>query len=79
MRQRIDTHAASWFVLAREFNLALSSGNYATGPVDFGALPCGYMAMDWDTFAMNNSGTRKNAVGRTIDKHGNVRLHPNFE
>ena len=65
LRQRMDTHAASWFELAGEFNLALLSAKYATGPVDFGALPCGYMAVDWDTFVMNNSGTQKEAVGRT--------------
>ena len=65
LRQRMDTHAASWFELADEFNLALLSANYASGPVDFGALPCGYMAVDWDTFVMNNSGTQKEAVGRT--------------
>jgi len=65
LRQRMDTHAASWFELADEFNLALLSAKYATGPVDFGALPCGYMAVDWDTFVMNNSGTQKEAVGRT--------------
>jgi hypothetical protein len=45
--------------------LALLSAKYAAGPVDFGALPCGYMAVDWDTFVMNNSGTQKEAVGRT--------------
>jgi len=65
LRQRMDTHAASWFELASEFNLALLSAKYATGPVDFSALPCGYMAVDWDTFVMNNSGTQKEAVGRT--------------
>ena len=65
MRQRMDTHAASWFELAGEFNLALLSAKYAGKPVDFGALPCGYMAVDWDTFVMNNAGTQKEAVGRT--------------
>jgi Transposase DDE domain group 1 len=65
LRQRMDTHASSWFELAEEFNLALLSAKYASGPVDFGALPCGYMAVDWDTFVMNNSGTQKEAVGRT--------------
>lgn len=65
LRQRMDTHAPSWFELAAEFNLALLSAKYATGPIDFGALPCGYMAVDWDTFVMNNSGTQKEAVGRT--------------
>ena len=61
----MDTHAASWFELAEEFDLALLSAKYATGPVDFGALPCGYMAVDWDTFVMNNAGTKKEDVGRT--------------
>jgi len=65
LRQRMDTHAASWFELASQFNLALLSAKYATGTVDFGALPCGYMAVDWDTFLMNNSGTQKEAGGRT--------------
>ena len=65
LRQRMDAHASSWFELAEEFNLALLSAKYASGPVDFGALPCGYMAVDWDTFVMNNSGTQKEAVGRT--------------
>ena len=35
LRQRMDTHAASWFELAAQFNLALLSAKYATGPVDF--------------------------------------------
>jgi hypothetical protein len=49
----MDTHAPSWFELAGEFNLALLPAKYATGPVD------------WDTFVMNNSGTKKEALGRT--------------
>ena len=65
LRQRMDTHAAAWFELVQAFNEALLSAQYANGPVDFGALPCGYMAVDWDTFVMNNSGTQKEAVGRT--------------
>jgi hypothetical protein len=65
LRQRMDSHAPSWFELASQFNLALLSAHYATGPLDFGALPCGYMPVDWDTFVMNNSGTQKEAVGRT--------------
>ena len=65
LRQRMDTHAPAWFELAGEFNLALLSAKYETGPVDFGPLPCGYMAVDWDTFVMNNAGTKKEAVGRT--------------
>ena len=65
LRQRLDAHAVSWFELAGEFNLALLSATYASAPVDFGALPCCYMTVDWDTFVMNNSGTQKEAVGRT--------------
>jgi hypothetical protein len=65
LRQRMDTHAASWFELAGELNLALLSAKYASGSIDFGALPCGYMPVDWDTFVMNNSRTQKEAVGRT--------------
>ena len=65
LRQRMDSNANDWFELAGAFNQALLSANYASGPVDFGALPCGYMAVDWDTFVMNNAGTQKEAVGRT--------------
>jgi hypothetical protein len=65
LRQPMDTHAASWFELAGELNQALLSAQYATGPVDFDALPCGYMAVDCDTFVMDNSGTQEEALGRT--------------
>lgn len=34
-------------------------------PIDFGVLPCGYVPLDVDTFAMDNSGTAKELVGRT--------------
>jgi len=34
-------------------------------PIDFGLLPCGYLPLDVDTFAMDNSGTAKEHVGRT--------------
>ena len=49
LRQRMDTHSASWFELAEELNVALLSAKYAGKSVDFGALPCGYMPVDWDT------------------------------
>ncbi len=64
LRQRMDTHAASWFELADEFNLALLLGKYGGAGVDFGALPCGYMPVDWDTNALDNSGTKKEDIGR---------------
>ncbi|MGH6625680.1 MAG: IS1380 family transposase [Burkholderiaceae bacterium] len=65
LRQRLDTHAASWFELADELNMALLSAKYAGAAVNFGALPCGHMPVDWDTFVMDNSGTKKEDVGRT--------------
>ena len=65
LRQRMDTHSADWFELAEELNVALLSAKYAGQAVDFGALPCGYMPVDWDTFLMDNSGTKKEDVGRT--------------
>ena len=65
LRQRLDTHSACWFELAEELNVALLSAKYAGQAVDFGALPCGYMPVDWDTFVMDNSGTKKEDVGRT--------------
>ncbi len=65
LRQRMDTHAAAWFDLADELNLALLSGQYGGARVDFGALACGYMPVDWDTFVMDNSKTQKEDIGRT--------------
>jgi hypothetical protein len=65
LRQRMNTHAASWFDLVGELNEALLSPKAAGLAVDFGALPCGYMPMDWDTFVMNNEGTKKEDIGRT--------------
>ncbi len=65
LRQRMDTHSADWFELVGELNFALLSGKYGGAAVDFGVLPCGYMPVDWDTFVMDNSGTKKEDVGRT--------------
>jgi len=65
LRQRLDAHAPVWFDLVDTFNLALLSARHAGQPVDFGALSCGYMAVDWDTFVMDNSGTHKEGIGRT--------------
>lgn len=65
LRQRMNSHAPDWFELVDAFNLALLSARYAGKPLDFGALSCGYMALDWDTFVMDNSGTQKEGIGRT--------------
>ncbi len=61
----MDSHSAEWFELVGELNFALLSAKYAGKSVDFGVLPCGYMPVDWDTFVMDNSGTKKEDVGRT--------------
>jgi hypothetical protein len=74
LRQRMDTHAASWFELNPQFNLALLLAKYAVSPVDFGTLACGYMALEWDTFLMNNSGTQTEAVGRSCQGINILRL-----
>ena len=65
LRQRMDTHAASWFDLAPQMNQLLLSSRINGQPIDFGALSCGYTPVDLDTFAMDNGGTKKELVGRT--------------
>jgi hypothetical protein len=65
LRQRLDTHAAAWFDLVDGINAAVLDMKIEGKPIDFGALPCGYVPLDVDTFAMDNSGTAKERVGRT--------------
>jgi hypothetical protein len=65
LRQRLDAHASDWFELAERINAAVLSVKIAGIPIDFGVLPCGYLPLDVDTFAMDNSGTAKEHVGRT--------------
>ena len=65
LRQRMDAHASAWFDLASSINEALLSARIEGQRIDFGALPCGYVPLDMDTFAMDNSGTAKELVGRT--------------
>ena len=65
LRQRLDTHASDWFELTERINAAVLSVKIAGKPIDFGLLPCGYLPLDVDTFAMDNSGTAKEHVGRT--------------
>ena len=65
LRQRLDTHAASWFELVAQMNQKLLSSRINGKPIDFGTLPCGYTPVDLDTFAMDNGGTKKELVGRT--------------
>ena len=65
LRQRMDTHAASWFDLATAVNHKLLSSRINGKAIDFGTLDCGYTPVDLDTFAMDNGGTKKELVGRT--------------
>jgi hypothetical protein len=65
LRQRLDAHAPSWFELASQMNHALLASRINGQAIDFGALDCGYTPIDLDTFAMDNSNTQKELVGRT--------------
>lgn len=65
LRQRLDTQASDWFELAAQINQALLGSRIEGRAIDFGALPCGYTPVDLDTFAMDNSDTQKELVGRT--------------
>ena len=65
LRQRLDSFAMQWFDLIPQINHKLLSQRVAGKPIDFGALDCGYTPVDLDTFAMNNSSTKKELIGRT--------------
>lgn len=61
LRQRLDAHAARLFEHVPPMIEAL----LASQRPDYGVLPCGWLPLDVDTFAMDNSGTAKEGVGRT--------------
>jgi hypothetical protein len=61
LRQRLDAKAAELFEYMPEMTEALLGG---CAP-DYGVLPCGWLPLDVDTFAMDNGGTTKDGVGRT--------------
>lgn len=65
LRQHLDTHASSWFDLVEGINAAVLGMKIEERCIDFGVLPCGCAPLDVDTFAMDNSGTAKELVGRT--------------
>ena len=46
-------------------NQKLLSNRINGKAIDFGALACGYTGVDLDTFAMDNSSTKKERAGRT--------------
>lgn len=61
LRQRLDAQASALFDhLPGLIETLLSSAR-----ADYGVLPCGWLPLDIDTFAMDNGGTAKEGVGRT--------------
>ena len=61
LRQRMDASAARLFDHVPELIETLLGASGA----EIGLLPCGWLPLDVDTFAMDNSGTAKDGVGRT--------------
>jgi hypothetical protein len=61
LRQRLDAQASALF----EFVPSLIETLLQRSSPDYGVLPCGWLPLDIDTFAMDNSGTAKEGVGRT--------------
>jgi hypothetical protein len=61
LRQRMDAHASGLF----EFTSPLIETLLARARPDYGVLPCGWLPLDIDTFAMDNGDTAKEGVGRT--------------
>lgn len=61
LRQRMDARASDLF----DFLPPLIETLLATARPDYGVLPCGWLPLDIDTFAMDNGGTAKECVGRT--------------
>ena len=61
LRQRMDARAAELFDFTSPLIETLLSG----ARPDYGVLPCGWLPLDVDTFAMDNGGSAKDGVGRT--------------
>lgn len=61
LRQRMDARAVELFDFVPSMIESLLGGQRP----DYGVLPCGWLALDVDTFAMDNGGTVKEGVGRT--------------
>ncbi len=61
LRQRMDTRADDLF----DFLPPLIETLLAGARPDYGVLPCGWLALDVDTFTMDNGDTAKDGVGRT--------------
>lgn len=61
LRQRMDAKAAELFEYVPQMIEALLS----SARPQYGVLPCGWLPLDVDTFAMDNGGSAKDGVGRT--------------
>jgi hypothetical protein len=61
LRQRMDARAAALF----EYVPPMIEALLASAQPQYGVLPCGWLALDIDTFAMDNGGSAKDGVGRT--------------
>ena len=61
LRQRLDAQAGG----LSEHTAPMIEELLARHAPDYGLLPCGWLPVDIDTFAMDNSGTAKEGVGRT--------------
>ena len=61
LRQRMDARATELF----DFLAPLIETMLSSARPDYGVLPCGWIPLDIDTFAMDNGGTVKEGVGRT--------------
>ncbi|MFO0542441.1 MAG: transposase, partial [Pseudanabaena sp.] len=61
LRQRMDAGAVALGALVP----AMIERLLVRSAPDYGVLPCGWLPLDIDTFAMDNSGTSKQGVGRT--------------
>ena len=61
LRQRMDARAGDLF----DFLSPLTEKLLVTARPDYGVLPCGWLPLDVDTFAMDNGGSAKDGVGRT--------------
>lgn len=61
LRQRLDAQAPALF----EHVPGMIEQLLRSQSPDYGLLPCGWLPLDIDTFAMDNSGTAKEGVGRT--------------
>jgi Transposase DDE domain group 1 len=61
LRQRMDARAAELF----DFTTPMIEALLCSARPNYGVLPCGWLPLDVDTFAMDNGGTAKDGVGRT--------------